>query len=88
MSSEHIERRPRAEIDRNYFLGDVLIRTGMATVAALLCIAALTPFTFAQAVTGGMYGYLAVMALFASLGVAALLLGRHLRRNATHWDRD
>jgi hypothetical protein len=89
MSSElHVERRPRAEIDRNYFLGDVLIRTGVALGLAIVTIAGITPFSLRQALDEGMYAYIAVMAVFGAIGLSALLCGRHLRRNATHWDRD
>jgi hypothetical protein len=35
-----------------------------------------------------MYDYLAVMAAFAGVGAGAFLFGRHLRREATHWDFD
>jgi hypothetical protein len=89
MSSQpHVERRPRAEIDRNYFLGDVFIRTGVAVGLVILVIAALTPFSLRQAVETGMFGYITVMTAFGAIGLAAYLFGRHLRRNATHWDRD
>lgn len=81
-------RRPRAEIDRNYFFGDVLIKTGVAVFAALGLIALYTPFTLAEALRDHMNGYLSVMGVFAAIGVSAYLAGRHLRREATHWDFD
>lgn len=81
-------RRPRAEIDRNYFFGDVLIKTGAAVAAALGLIALYTPFTLEDALADQMYGYLAVMGVFGAIGVSAYLAGRHLRREATHWDFD
>ena len=40
---------PRKEIDRNYFLGDIFIKTGVAVTVALCMIALYTPFTFRQA---------------------------------------
>jgi hypothetical protein len=82
------QRRPRGEIDRNYFFGDVLIKTGAAVGVALGLIALYTPFTLMSAINDGMYDYLAVMGIFGALGVAAFLAGRHLRREATHWDFD
>lgn len=82
------ERRPRGEIDRNYFFGDVLIKTGAALFVALGLIALYTPFTLMGAINDGMYDYLAVMGTFALIGVASYLTGRHLRHEATHWDFD
>lgn len=82
------ERRPRAEIDRNYFFGDVLIKTGAALGIVLAGIALYTPFSFMDAVNDRMYDYLAVMGIFAAIGIAALVGGYHLRREATHWDFD
>lgn len=82
------ERRPRGEIDRNYFFGDVFIKTGAAMLIALLVIALYTPVTLMGAIEDGMYDYLAVMGTFGALGVISYLVGRHLRREATHWDFD
>lgn len=82
------QRRPRGEIDRNYFFGDVFIKTGVATALVVLAIAAYTPFTFAGAVEAQMYDYLAVMGAFAAIALGCYLFGRHLRREATHWDFD
>jgi hypothetical protein len=84
----HPERRPRAEIDRNYFFGDVFIKTGVAAGVAIGLIALVTPFTLQDAIAKGMYDYLAVMSTFGALGLGSFLLGRHLRRQATHWDFD
>jgi hypothetical protein len=82
------QRRPRGEIDRNYFFGDVLIKTGAAVLVALGLVALYTPFTLMGAINDGMYDYLAVMGGFATLGLIAFFAGRHLRREATHWDFD
>src|SRR5690606_7070092 len=82
------QRRPRAEIDRNYFFGDVLIKTGVAAFVALGMIALFTPFTLMGAIRDGMYDYAAVMGGFALLGLIAFFTGRHLRHEATHWDFD
>ncbi|MEZ5994640.1 MAG: hypothetical protein R3C25_02710 [Hyphomonadaceae bacterium] len=88
-SHEHKpERRPRGEIDRNYFFGDVLIKTGAAMFVALALIAAYTPVSLRSAIDDGMYDYLGVMAFFAAIGVGCFLVGRHLRKEATHWDYD
>jgi len=82
------ERRPRSEIDRNYFFGDVLIKSGAATGLALALIAAYTPFTMAEAIANGDFQYLFVMGGFGALAAVMFLYGRHLRRQATHWDFD
>lgn len=82
------QRRPRGEIDRNYFFADVLIKTGAACALVLAVIALYTPFTLRGAIEGGMYEYLAVVGSFALAGLLAYLAGRHLRREATHWDFD
>lgn len=82
------QRRPRAEIDRNYYFGDVLIKTGTAVAVALLFIGLATPFSLMGAIEDGMWDYLAVVGAFGALGLAAFLTGCHLRREATHWDFD
>jgi hypothetical protein len=82
------QRRPRREIDRNYFFGDVLIKSGAAVGVALAVIALYTPFSLRDAIDDGMYDYVAMMGVFAGIGLFAFLYGRHLRREATHWDFD
>ncbi len=82
------QRRPRGEIDRNYFFGDILIKTGVAVGVALGMIALFTPFTLFDAFRQGMNDYVLVLGVFAALGLSAFLFGRHLRRQATHWDFD
>lgn len=82
------QRRPRAEIDRNYFFGDVFIKTGVAVWVALGLIALYTPVTLRGAVRDGMYDYLGVMGIYGAIGLASFIVGRHLRREATHWDFD
>ncbi len=81
-------RRPRGEIDRNYFFGDVLIKTGAALAVVIVMIAAYTPFTIESALRDQMYDYLAVMGVFSLIALATFSVGRHLRREATHWDFD
>jgi hypothetical protein len=82
-----LKQRPRAEIDRNYFLGDVFMRTGAALFVALALVSAYTPFSWGQAQHhGASFG--AVVAMFAVAGVGLYLYGRHLRREATHWEAD
>jgi hypothetical protein len=81
-------RRPRGEIDRNYFFGDVLIKTGAAVAVALGAIALYTPFSLREAIDDGMYDYVTVMGVFAGLGMFAFIYGRHLRQEATHWEFD
>lgn len=87
-SARKPERRPRGEIDRNYFFGDVLIKTGVAVAIVVMAIALYTPFTLLEAIEEGHLDYAVVMGGFVLLGVAAYLTGRHLRREATHWDFD
>jgi hypothetical protein len=82
------QRRPRDEIDRNYFFGDVLIKTGVAVAVALAAIALYTPFSLRDAIDDGMYDYVTVMGVFAGLGLFSFLYGRHLRKEATHWEFD
>ena len=82
------QRRPRNEIDRNYFFGDVLIKTGAAVGVALGLVALYTPFTLMDAINDGMTDYLAVMGIFGAIGIIAFFVGRHLRHEATHWDFD
>jgi len=81
-------RRPRGEIDRNYFFGDVLIKTGAALAVVIVMISAYTPFTIESALRDHMYDYLVVMGVFSAIAVATFLVGRHLRHEATHWDFD
>ncbi|MBL8538444.1 MAG: hypothetical protein JNM59_13640 [Hyphomonadaceae bacterium] len=88
VSADRPQRRPRAEIDRNYFLGDVFMKTGAATGVALAMIAYYTPFSLEEAMENGMYAYLSVVGGFALIGVGFYLVGRHLRHEATHWDFD
>lgn len=87
-SASKPQRRPRSEIDRNYFFGDVFIKTGVAVWVAIGLIALYTPVTLMGAINDGMYDYLAVMGTFGTLGLISFVTGRHLRRNATHWDFD
>ncbi len=82
------ERRSRGEIDRNFFFGDVFIKTGVAVALVVAATAALTPFSLRDALNQGMDEYLIVMGVFGLLGGTSFLFGRHLRRQATHWDFD
>ncbi|HVY85528.1 MAG TPA: hypothetical protein VG943_10375 [Caulobacterales bacterium] len=81
-------RRSRGEIDRNYFFGDVLIKTGVAIAFALAGVILYTQHGFRIAFQDHLYDYLTVISVFAVLGVAAFFLGHHLRSTATHWDFD
>lgn len=81
-------RRSRGEIDRNYFFGDVLIKTGVAVAIALAVVAFYTPFSLQDAINDRMTQYLAVVGGFAMVGLVCFLGGRHLRHEATHWDFD
>jgi hypothetical protein len=86
-SAPKAERRPRGEIDRNYFFGDVFIKTGAAVYVALLLIAAATPGMLRGAASDGTE-YMTVMGVFAAIGLVLFLIGRHLRHEATQWDFD
>ncbi|MBI1251021.1 MAG: hypothetical protein GC189_06095 [Alphaproteobacteria bacterium] len=88
MASQKAERRSRGEIDRNYFFGDVFIKTGVAVALAIGLIAAYTSTSLAQAVTHGDWAYLSIMVGFGAAGAVLFLFGRHLRKTATHWDFD
>lgn len=87
-SPEHPERRSRGEIDRNYFFGDVLIKSGVALTIALGVIALYTPFKLEDAIRDHTGQYMAVMGVFAAISIACFVVGRHLRGEATHWDFD
>jgi hypothetical protein len=82
-----LKQRPRAEIDRNYFFGDVLRKTGAALWVVLFLISAYTPFSWGQAQHhGASFGM--IVGVFAVIGVGLYLYGGHLRREATHWEAD
>ena len=82
-----LKQRPRGEIDRNYFFGDVLRKTGAALWAALFLISAYTPFSWGQAQhNSASFG--TVVAIFTVIGFGLYLYGGHLRREATHWEAD
>lgn len=87
-SADHPQRRSRGEIDRNYFFGDVFIKTGVAVFVALGFIVLYTPFTLMDSINDGMWDYLTVMGVFGATGIAFFFTGRHLRHEATHWDFD
>ncbi len=87
-STHKPHRRPRSEIDRNYFFGDVFIKTGVAVAVALGMIMLYTPFTIRDAVDDGKFDYLAVMGVFAGAGIFLFIYGRFLRKEATHWEFD
>jgi hypothetical protein len=82
-----LKQRPRGEIDRNYFFGDVLMRTGAALFVALGLLSAYVPFSWGQVQrNGASFGTL--LAIFVVIGAGLYFFGRHLRREATHWDSD
>lgn len=87
-AAETPHRRPRGEIDRNYFFGDVLIKTGVALAIVLGMVALYTPVSLMGAINDGAYDYIAVMGIFGFISIATFLTGRHLRREATHWEFD
>jgi hypothetical protein len=82
------KRRPRAEIDRNYFLGDVFIKTGVAVEVAILMVSLYSSTLLRQAIGAHQYGYPIVLGTFVALGGLAFLIGRHLRQAATQWEAD
>ena len=82
------QRRPRAEIDRNYFLGDVFIKTGVAVVFAIAAIMLYAPAMWRDALAAHHYAYPILLGSFAAAGAIAFVTGRHLRNEATQWDLD
>ncbi|MET0183290.1 MAG: hypothetical protein ABW199_10425 [Caulobacterales bacterium] len=82
------QRRSRDEIDRNYFFGDIFIKMGVGVALALGMIGLFTPFTLMDKIRDGAFDYVAVIVTFGAIGVASFVLGRHLRKEATHWDFD
>jgi len=82
------KRRPRGEIDRNYFLGDVFIKTGVAMVVAIALVVVYAPLMLRDAITSHHYAYPALLAAFAMVGGICFMLGRHLRASATQWEAD
>ena len=81
-------RRTRGEIDRDYFFGDVFIKTGVAVAFAAALIALYTSGTLLDKVHDGEWDYLTVMGVFVGIGAVLFFAGRHLRKTATHWDLD
>jgi hypothetical protein len=81
------KKRPRGEIDRNYFFADVLRRTGAAVFVVLILLIADAPFSVSEASRHSV-NFGAVMGIFAATGLSLYLYGRHLRREATHWEAD
>ncbi len=82
------KRRPRAEIDRNYFMGDVFIKTGVAVVFAIALIGFYSPGLLRRTWEAHDYGYAILLGSFAAAGALAYLIGRHLRHAATQWEAD
>jgi hypothetical protein len=87
-SAPKAQRRPRGEIDRNYFFGDVFIKTGVAMYVALAMIAATTPGALRWTVVHDLPEFATVMGIFGTIGLVMFFVGRHLRREATQWDFD
>ncbi len=83
-----VERRPRGEIDRNYFFGDVFRKTGRALFVVLAFILATTPGLLHGALQQGMTPYFVVLGAFGAVAVLLYMAGRHLRREATQWEFD
>lgn len=81
------KQRPRTEIDRNYFFADVFRRTGAALFVAIGLLMAYTPFSVGEATHNGV-NFGSLMGIFIVIGVSLYLYGRHLRREATHWEAD
>ena len=82
------QRRPRAEIDRNYFLGDVFIKTGVAATIAIIAVMLYAPGFWLGALEAHRYAYLFLLGAFVIAGLGSYLVGRHLRHEATQWDCD
>ena len=82
------KRRPREEIDRNYFLGDVFIRTGVAATIAIVAVMLYAPNYWLRAMDTHRYAYLFLLAAFLVAGFGCFMVGRHLRKEATQWEAD
>ncbi len=83
-----IRRRSRAEIDRRYLFADIFRKTGGAAILLVVLIAAGTPLTVREAFSGEWTQYALVMSVMGVIGVALMIIGRALRRQTSHYDRD
>lgn len=81
-------RRPRNEIDRNYFLGDVFIKTGVAATIAIAAVALYAPTYWLHEVNTHHFNYTFLLGAFVIFGLGSFLFGRHLRKEATQWEAD
>jgi hypothetical protein len=80
--------KARAAIDRHYFLGDALIRTGEALGAFLLCLLALTGFQLQALSEEARLPFGLVIAIAAASALALAVSGYRMRRSAAALDRD
>ena len=81
-------RRPRNEIDRNYFLGDVFIKTGVAASLAILAVGLYAPAYWLREMDSHHYNYVFLLGAFVVFGLGSFVFGRHLRKLATQWEAD
>ena len=82
------QRRPRAEIDRNYFMGDVFIKTGVAATIAIVAVMLYAPGYWLRSYHAQDHSYLFLLGAFVFAGFGSFVFGRHLRREATQWEAD
>ncbi|MBU6372857.1 MAG: hypothetical protein KJS97_09020 [Alphaproteobacteria bacterium] len=80
--------KARAEIDRRYFFGDTLIKTGEALGVFLLCLIGLTGLRFEAVPEAARVPYGLVLVLAAVAAFALAFAGRRMRRSASSLDRN
>lgn len=79
--------KARAEIDRRYFFGDTLIKTGGALGAFIACLVALTGLRLDAVPETARVPYGLVLGLAAIAAVALAITGRRMRKSASALDR-
>jgi len=80
--------KARAAIDRRYFLGDALIKTGQALGAFLLCLLALTGLQLQALPNTAHVPFGVVIAISAAAALGLAISGYRMRRSAASLDRD
>lgn len=80
--------KAREEIDRRYFFGDTLIKTGGALGVFIACLVALTGLRLDAVPEAARVPYGIVLALAAIAAVALAVTGRRLRKSASALDRN
>jgi FtsH-binding integral membrane protein len=79
--------KARAEIDRQYFVGEALMRAGEALFMFLLSLLGLTGLRLEYISHGARLPIAMIFAFTAIAAVGLALYGRRMRRSATALDR-